>query len=69
MPARRSSVSHSQLVEFAGMLGATLAAIERGDLTASPSTRLRVEGALVTLRVLAGDAPESIIEALMTEPA
>jgi hypothetical protein len=67
MAHRRSTVRNAELVELAGMVGATLAAIDSGEMVASPSTRLRIEGALVALRVLSGDSPEAIIAALLDE--
>jgi hypothetical protein len=67
MASRRSTVRNAELVELAGMLDATLAAIDSGEMVASPSTRLRIEGALVALRILSGESPEAIVSALLSE--
>jgi hypothetical protein len=69
MASRHSSIQRAELVELAGMLAQTLAAINAGEMVASPSTRLRIEGALVTLRVLSGDSPEALLAALLHEPS
>jgi hypothetical protein len=67
MASRRSTVRRAEAIELAGMLGATLAAIDAGEMVASPSTRLRIEGALVALRVLSGESPEAILAAMLSE--
>ena len=50
--------------ELTARLSELLARIDDGELVASAATRNRVEGALVALRVLDGDDPSTIVEAL-----
>jgi hypothetical protein len=50
------------------MLRGMLGAIDTGEMVATPSTRLRIEGALIALRVLSGESPETITTALLNEP-
>jgi hypothetical protein len=66
MASRRSTVRRAEVIELAGMLGAALTAIDSGELVASPSTRLRIEGALVALRILSGESPEAVVSALLS---
>jgi hypothetical protein len=60
--------AQAELAQLAEMLGRTLDALDRGELVASPSTRLRIEGAVVALRIVSGDSPERILDALLTDP-
>ena len=57
----------SEARDLGRILGATLARIEAGDLTARPETRYRIEGALVVCRILAGDEPDLIVEEFLAE--
>lgn len=58
----------AELAVLAEMLGRTLAAIDAGEMVASPSTRLRIEGAVVALRIVSGDSPEKVLNALLIDP-
>lgn len=50
--------------DLADRLAALLAAIDSGELTASAATRYRLEGAVVALDVLNGEAPADILDRL-----
>ena len=51
----RTMTNADEIAKTAGQLAAILDAIEAGDLTASPTVRARLEGAVAALKSLAND--------------
>ncbi|WP_298207453.1 hypothetical protein [Ferrimicrobium sp.] len=53
-------MKRSEVEKLAESVGAVLGAIESGELTSTPSMRYRLEGALVALHAVLGDAADAL---------
>lgn len=59
MTSENTSIPVQQIRDTAGHLAAILAAIDKGELTATPVGRARIEGGLVALQQISG-APQHV---------
>jgi hypothetical protein len=59
-------LTRAQVEELAETVAALLAKLDEGELSATPSLRYRLEGALVALRAVLGDAGEALRDLLPT---
>lgn len=57
-------MTRAETEALAASLAALLAKIDAGELTATPSLRYRLEGALVALRAVLGDASDALRDLL-----
>jgi hypothetical protein len=65
----RSSVRRADVEALAEQLGRMLAAIEAGEMDATPAMRHRLTGAVAVLWIVLGDEPGDVVGMLSDESA